>query len=31
MKKDVEDIPKEVRDKLVIHYATKIDDVLKLL
>ncbi len=28
--KDVEDIPKEVRDKLVIHYATKIDDVLKI-
>lgn len=28
--KDVEDIPKEVRDKLTIHYATKIDDVLKI-
>ena len=28
--KDVEDIPKEVRDKLTIHFATKLDDVLKI-
>ena len=28
--KDVDDIPKEVRDKLTIHFATKIDDVLKI-
>lgn len=28
--KDVEDIPKEVRDKLNIHYATNLDDVLKI-
>jgi ATP-dependent Lon protease len=27
--KDVEDIPQEVRDKLTIHYASKIDDVLE--
>ncbi len=28
--KDVEDIPKEVRDKLNIHYATNLDEVLKI-
>jgi len=28
--KDVEDIPKEVREKLKIHYATSIDDVLNI-
>ncbi|XMB72521.1 endopeptidase La [Mycoplasmatota bacterium WC30] len=28
--KDVDDIPKEVRDKLTIHYANKLDDVLKI-
>ncbi len=28
--KDVEDIPKEVRDKLTIHYAKKLDDVIKI-
>ena len=28
--KDIEDIPKEVRDKLKIHFATKIDDVLEI-
>ncbi len=28
--KDVDDIPKEVRDKLTIHFATKLDDVLKI-
>ena len=28
--KDVDDIPKEVRDKLTIHYATKLDDVLQI-
>ncbi len=28
--KDVDDIPKEVRDKLTIHYATQLDDVLKI-
>ncbi|MCK5732277.1 MAG: AAA family ATPase, partial [Tenericutes bacterium] len=28
--KDVDDIPKEVRDKLTIHYATKLDDVLAI-
>jgi len=28
--KDVEDIPKEVRDKLNIHYAKKLDDVIKI-
>ncbi|MCF7924145.1 MAG: endopeptidase La [Candidatus Izimaplasma sp.] len=28
--KDVEDIPKEVREKLVIHYAKKLDDVIKI-
>ncbi|QLY39609.1 endopeptidase La [Hujiaoplasma nucleasis] len=28
--KDIEDIPKEVRDKLTIHYAKKLDDVIKI-
>ena len=28
--KDVEDIPKEVRDVLTIHFAKKIDDVIKI-
>lgn len=28
--KDVEDIPKEVRDVLTIHFAKKLDDVLKI-
>lgn len=28
--KDVEDIPKEVRDKLTIHFAKKLDDVIKI-
>lgn len=28
--KDVEDIPKEVKDKLTIHYAKKLDDVIKI-
>ena len=28
--KDVDDIPQEVRDKLTIHYATKLDDVLEI-
>lgn len=28
--KDIEDIPKEVRDKLKIHFANKIDDVLNI-
>ena len=28
--KDVDDIPQEVRDKLKIHYATKLDDVLNI-
>jgi ATP-dependent Lon protease len=28
--KDVEDIPKEVREKLTIHFAKELDDVLKI-
>jgi ATP-dependent Lon protease len=28
--KDVEDIPKEVQEKLIIHYAKKLDDVIKI-